>query len=61
MAEPKKAHKVRHEPHGRRDRDSADDRPHKHRTDRPAGEREADAARIEADETFAPDRDGTGF
>ena len=61
MAEAKKAETVRQEPHGRRDRDSADDRPHKHPTDRPAGERDADAARIEADETFDPDRDGTGF
>lgn len=62
MAEPKKAQRQEQQPpHGHRDRDSAHEQPSKGQSDRPAGNHDPDAARIEAEETFRPDRDGTGF
>ena len=63
MAEPNKRTTREHQPHGRRDKDSANDRPHK-RTDYAAGadgEQDVDAAEAEKAETFQPDKDGTGW
>ena len=61
MAESKKHQKLEHQPHGRRDRDSAFDRPQKRQDDRRPVDsgQDVDAAATEADDTFAPDKDGT--
>jgi hypothetical protein len=61
MAERKKSESVLGQPHRQHDRDSADNRPTKRRLERPEAGRDSEAARIEADESFHPDRDGTGF
>ena len=61
MAEPKKLRTPPQPPHGGRDRDTSDDRPQKGRNDRGKSEQGSEAARIEVEETFHPDRDGTGF
>jgi hypothetical protein len=61
MAERKKSESVRGQPHRRSNRDSADNRPTKAQPEQPASERHSEVARIEADESFHPDRDGTGF
>jgi hypothetical protein len=63
MAEPKKPTTNEHQPHGRRDRDSANDHPQKRR-DYAAGangEQDVDASGAEAEDTMKPDRDGTGW
>jgi hypothetical protein len=61
MAERKKSQSVHEQPHRRPNRDSADNRPTKGQPEQPAADRKSEAARIEADESFHPDRDGTGF
>jgi hypothetical protein len=61
MPEPKKK-PVEHQPHGRRDRDSANDRPHKRGeyTAGADGDRDVDASAAEEAETFKPDKNGWG-
>ena len=64
MAEQKKK-TTQPEPHGRRDRDSASDRPQK-RHDYTAGANgdegvAVDAAEAQRHETFKPDKNGTGW
>jgi chromatin remodeling complex protein RSC6 len=61
MAERKKSESVRGQPHRRSNRDNADNRPTKGQPEQPSAERTSEAARFEADESFHPDRDGTGF
>jgi hypothetical protein len=51
------------QPHGRRDRDSANDRPQKRR-DYVAGangDQDVDASEADAADEFRPDKDGTGW
>jgi hypothetical protein len=54
---------VEHQPHGRRDRDSANDRPHKRGeyTAGADGDRDVDASAAEEAETFKPDKNGSGW
>lgn len=61
MSEPKTKHQPRDPPHGHRDRDSSHEQPRKGEQRQPTGSHDPDSARIEADETFRPDRDGSGF
>ena len=63
MAESKKVQRQNHEPHGRRDRDSASDRPHK-RHDYTAGangDQDVNAAEAADADAMRPDKDGTGW
>jgi len=63
MTSNKKTEQQQHEPHGRRDRDSAFDRPRK-RHDYAAGadgEQDVDARAAEKADTMEPDKDGTGW
>lgn len=61
MVEPKTTERSKEPPHGHRDRDSSHEQPRKGDVDPPAGSHDPESARLEADETFRPDRDGTGF
>ena len=63
MAESRKTRKLEQQPHGRRDRDSADDQPRK-RSDYAAGangEQDVDAAAADDADLKRPDKDGTGW
>ena len=57
----KKAKAEEHEPHAHRDRGLASEGPHKGQKPQPAASHDPDDARAEADDTFRPDRDGTGL
>ena len=61
MAEPK-VETSNEPPHGHRDRGNSNDAPRKDEDD-DASKRshDPDSARLEADERFSPDKDGTGF
>lgn len=61
MEESKKNEQPKEPAHGHRDRDSSHEQPRKGEASAPPGSHDPDSARIEADETFRPDRDGTGF
>jgi hypothetical protein len=61
MAESRNSTGDQHQPHGRRDRDSAFDRPQKRDRQRSDGDsvEHTDVSATNAHETFRPDRDGT--
>ena len=61
MAELKKGGQPKEPPHGHRDRGSSHEEPRKDEANLPPGTHDPDSARLEADETFRPDRDGSGF
>lgn len=58
MAETKKNQQLPDVPHGHRDRGTSDDQPRKG-TKTTTGSHDPEAARLEAEKTFAPDRDGS--
>lgn len=61
MPESKTKDRPEEPPHGHRDRDSSHEQPRKGEVRTPSGSHDPDSARLEADETFRPDRDGSGF